>query len=235
MGGRGGSSGRGETYSNVNLIDIVDWDMPVDEYRKIAGNKIIFEKTNIKATEENTRQGQYVSPDGYIIAPGDLGRRNPDAYIAASSGAYKDINGHFRTGEPPKLKPGRQRSADALDNSMKAVGKNMMAYRNVDTDFLKTMGYDGTPGSLLGVKITDKGYTSVSTNFNQNAFLDMPVQMRMKVPKTTKGVASRNFGESEVVLHRGLSYQITGARNQMVDFGGGVKEQRLVLDVQVLN
>lgn len=157
--------------------------------------------------------------------------RNGGYYV--STGHSFSLNSYLRDGDF-----GTDRRYDReirdIDAHMRPLSESINVYRYVDTDCVRWLldqagisssipdisHWSGSAANraqvvkklanLIGGTVSDKGFLSTSYDKDANVFKTYPVMLNLGVPKGTMAFVPNNHGESEVVLHRDSSYEITG-------------------------
>ena len=88
-----------------------------------------------------------------------------------------------------------------LDKFVTETKVDLLAYRYIDNDVYEKIikGNDS---------FNDLGFTHVSVLKNKSNVINKPVELRINVPKGTKGVFTKNINESELILNRGLIFKV---------------------------
>lgn len=167
-----------------------------------------------------------------------------ETFRYTKSSNSKDINDYLRTGTMPRLvkqdwSPEQiTRFADslkpvvnALDNSMRPLGKNISVARYVDESYLKALGLNGKESieivreKIVGTAVTEKAYMSTSYNTIGNVFREYPVELNIKAKKGSMAYITGNDAEAEIILARNTSYIVSNV---------AIDEGRLFIYVDVL-
>lgn len=127
---------------------------------------------------------------------------------------YNEMNGYLR-GDPDLGTPQVLHNIEEVDKALagRRLPEDVMVVRGSGTSHL-TFEH---PEDLVGQKIIDKGYMSTSLGVNPaGGFSSMDSVMHLRVPEGTPAlwlekVSNFGAGERELLLGRGMTYQVTRA------------------------
>lgn len=179
---------------------------------------------------------------GQILSDDDS-RQIYDHYVG--TGESFGINEYLREGSSSN--PSYDAVVHSLDKAIEdnKLESNFMLYRRVDDDFArKVLGIkdvrDVIDGSsevpeLVGMNISNKGFSSTSCTLYKTCFSSRPVILRIKAPKGTNCYVTKNFNEAEYILGREQNMVITECSVRKMPRGGYLDSPDEVRDYFVID
>ena len=193
-------------------------DFSIENYKTLGLRKFLYyvlkNKKNI--SEEDKKQVYERRVDGF---------EHPKGYISTWNSL--DINRAMRTDTVDKLDADDQKTVEVLTKNCmnNQFDHDLLAIRNVSADFLTTIFGTKLNGegltdqmlreggdklcfeleedlqkTIIGKKIHEKGFMSVSLIPNVNIMIARKVRLMIMVPKGTKAYVTHNVVESEAIL-----------------------------------
>lgn len=125
-----------------------------------------------------------------------------------------DLNAMLRNDEA--LVGRYARTVSEMDAAMRPLGQDILLTRNVSERYLQdTLGldtsvyrFDAWNAQVAGKTFTAKEYLSTSWDRSAQAYSDRRVVMNIHASKSTRGIITTNYSESEIVLARNTRYRV---------------------------
>lgn len=145
---------------------------------------------------------------------------------ATNTGYAKSQNMNYKLDTGQRLTAQEQRMLDGMEQMQKPLGKDTILHRGAHQNVLEALGVQGydrmsqsqLQQALVGKQWDSKSLTSTSYDYNSSPFLGSgymaggrEVVMKINAAGSVKATCV-NPSQAEVVLGRGTTWQITGAR-----------------------
>ena len=118
-----------------------------------------------------------------------------------------------------------------LDSLLKQVGSDFK-YQRTDNGPKKQANIIQLTDALVGKKVKNDAFTSVSYDKNKNMFVNKPMMIEIYAKEGTEALHTMNYRESELVLQAGTEFIVRGVElvQEKNKWGDDMEYLKLILE-----